>query len=117
MDKESKSLIKLRIIYNGKSKTSRYIKTRFNIKKYYWKVYRKKLLSTNKPLKLSKVKYWAYQLQNIEKPGAVKKLASSKYDLLVIEPTRLWQVMRNSIPGKLYRISKNPGHMMAYTAN
>ncbi|GAB4312917.1 MAG: hypothetical protein Kow0019_12080 [Methanobacteriaceae archaeon] len=88
LDKHSKSQIKVRIKYNGKLKTSRYIKTRLTPKKYYWKIYRKKLLSTNKPLKLSKVKYWAYQLQNIEKPGAVKKLASSKYDILVIEPTQ-----------------------------
>ncbi|MDI6644560.1 MAG: endo alpha-1,4 polygalactosaminidase [Methanobacteriaceae archaeon] len=88
LDKQSKYQIKVRIMYNGKLNTSRYIKTHYNLKKYYWKVYRRKLLSTNKPLKLSKVKYWAYQLQNIEKPGNIRKLASSKYDLLVIEPTQ-----------------------------
>ncbi|MCK9151069.1 endo alpha-1,4 polygalactosaminidase [Methanobacterium alcaliphilum] len=86
LNKVSKSKIKIR--YNGNFKKSQFIKTRLTLTKYYWKAYRKKLLSTNKPLKLSKVKYWAYQLQNIEKPGAVKKLAASKYDLLVIEPTQ-----------------------------
>lgn len=85
---KSKSQIKIKIRYTGVLSGHKSVKTRMTLKKYYWKIYRKKLLSTNKPLKLSKVRYWAYQLQNIEKPGVVKKLAASKYDLLVIEPTQ-----------------------------
>ena len=41
-----------------------------------------------KPLALSEVKYWAYQLQSVSEPGAVDVLADSHYDLLVLEPTR-----------------------------
>lgn len=41
-----------------------------------------------KPLKLSQVKYWAYQIQGIENPGVVGELSNSNYDMLVIEPTR-----------------------------
>ena len=37
---------------------------------------------------LSAVQFWAYQIQNVEAPGAVDALAASRYDLLVIEPTR-----------------------------
>lgn len=40
------------------------------------------------PLPLSQIKYWAYQIQKIDEVGAVEKLASSDYDLLVLEPTR-----------------------------
>jgi endo-alpha-1,4-polygalactosaminidase (GH114 family) len=38
--------------------------------------------------RLSGVKSWGYQLQNIEEPGVVEALAASPYDLLVVEPTR-----------------------------
>ncbi|GAI17477.1 unnamed protein product, partial [marine sediment metagenome] len=37
---------------------------------------------------LDKVKYWAYQIQDISAPGAVDALANSHYDMLVVEPTR-----------------------------
>ena len=40
------------------------------------------------PLPLSEVTYWAYQIQDISEPGAVDKLADSRYDMLVLEPTR-----------------------------
>lgn len=40
------------------------------------------------PLPLSRVKYWAYQIQKLDEPGAVEELARSHYDLLVLEPTR-----------------------------
>lgn len=39
------------------------------------------------PLALDKVAYWAYQLQGISEPGAVEALVSSRYDMLVLEPT------------------------------
>jgi cysteinyl-tRNA synthetase len=58
---------------------------------YYKKYFKKTLVNlgeSGKPLRLSKVKYWAYQLQGVEAPGAINKLVSSKYDLLVLEPTR-----------------------------
>ena len=48
-------------------------------------------LSAADPLKLlplSQVKYFAYQIQGLEEDGAVDKIAESKYDLVVIEPTR-----------------------------
>jgi cysteinyl-tRNA synthetase len=40
------------------------------------------------PNPLSKVKYWGYQIQGLTESGAVSKLVSSKYDMLVLEPTR-----------------------------
>jgi len=39
-------------------------------------------------LPLKSVRFWAYQIQGLEEPGAVDALARSRYDLLVIEPTR-----------------------------
>lgn len=40
------------------------------------------------PLPLPDVRFWAYQIQRISAPGAVDALANSRYDMLVIEPTR-----------------------------
>lgn len=45
-------------------------------------------ISSTDPIKLSEVRTWAYQLQKIDWEGSVDKLVSSKYDMLVIEPTR-----------------------------
>jgi len=39
-------------------------------------------------LSLAEVRYWGYQLQGITEPGAVCALADSRYDMLVLEPTR-----------------------------
>ena len=43
---------------------------------------------SDEPLALSEVLFWAYQIQNIDAPGSVEALANSRYDMLVIEPTR-----------------------------
>jgi cysteinyl-tRNA synthetase len=40
------------------------------------------------PTALADVIYWAYQLQEISEPGAVDTLVASRYDMLVLEPTR-----------------------------
>jgi cysteinyl-tRNA synthetase, unknown class len=40
------------------------------------------------PLPLGKVKYFAYQIQGLAQPGAVDALVSSRYDMVVVEPTR-----------------------------
>ena len=40
------------------------------------------------PVNLADVRYWAYQIQGLEKEGAIESLASSRYDLVVIDPTR-----------------------------
>jgi cysteinyl-tRNA synthetase len=40
------------------------------------------------PIALSAVKTWAYQIQDLGAVGAVDALAQSRYDLLVVEPTR-----------------------------
>lgn len=37
---------------------------------------------------LAAVKLWAYQIQRVSAPGAVDALVGSRYDMLVIEPTR-----------------------------
>jgi cysteinyl-tRNA synthetase len=39
------------------------------------------------PLALGDVKYWAYQIQNLDDPGAVEALAASRYDMVVVDPT------------------------------
>ncbi len=44
--------------------------------------------TARKPMPLNKVKYWAYQIQDISNPGAVNKLVATHYDMLVLEPTR-----------------------------
>ncbi|MEW6743963.1 MAG: endo alpha-1,4 polygalactosaminidase [Planctomycetota bacterium] len=44
--------------------------------------------SAREPLPLTQVQYWAYQIQDLTEPGAVAALRDSRYDLLVIEPTR-----------------------------
>jgi uncharacterized protein (TIGR01370 family) len=33
------------------------------------------------------VRYWAYQIQNLDSPGAIQKIVDSKYDMVVIDPT------------------------------
>jgi cysteinyl-tRNA synthetase len=41
-----------------------------------------------RPMPLTTVSYWGYQIQDINVPGAVELLAASRYDMLVLEPTR-----------------------------
>ena len=43
---------------------------------------------TSVPVSLAGVKTWAIELQNIEQSGAVNTLADSRYDLLILDPTR-----------------------------
>ncbi len=45
-------------------------------------------LGPNHPLPLSKVRYFAYQIQGLARPGAVDALVNSRYDMLVVDPTR-----------------------------
>ena len=40
------------------------------------------------PMALNEIKYWGYQIQAITDAGAVDSLAASRYDMLVLEPTR-----------------------------
>jgi cysteinyl-tRNA synthetase len=40
------------------------------------------------PMPLADVTYWAYQIQDISRPGVVDALVTSHYDMLVLEPTR-----------------------------
>ncbi len=44
--------------------------------------------TTTAQVALQDVRYWAYQLQGVEQDGAVDALVASRYDLLVVEPTR-----------------------------
>jgi cysteinyl-tRNA synthetase len=44
--------------------------------------------SSQTPMPLDQVRFWAYQLQELGAPGAVDALVNSRYDLLVLEPTR-----------------------------
>lgn len=39
------------------------------------------------PLSLNEVKFWAYQIQQLDKPEAIETLAASRYDMLVVDPT------------------------------
>jgi cysteinyl-tRNA synthetase len=45
-------------------------------------------LVDNGPLSLSQIKFFAYQIQKVEEDGAADVLASTHYDMLVLEPTR-----------------------------
>jgi uncharacterized protein (TIGR01370 family) len=45
------------------------------------------LFSETSPLPLSAVRYWAYQIQELEDEEAVRKIVESRYDLVVIDPT------------------------------
>ena len=38
------------------------------------------------PLPLSQVKYWCYQIQDLDSPGAIDTIVNSKYDMVVIDP-------------------------------
>jgi cysteinyl-tRNA synthetase len=40
------------------------------------------------PLTLDEVQFWGYQIQGIDADGAIDSLAESRYDMLVLEPTR-----------------------------
>ena len=43
---------------------------------------------TAQTLPLNQIRYWAYQIQGVDSSGAVNRLAGSKYDMIVMEPTR-----------------------------
>jgi cysteinyl-tRNA synthetase len=43
---------------------------------------------SGKPLALSEIRFWGYQIQDINADGVVDSLAESHYDMLVLEPTR-----------------------------
>ncbi|UCG15250.1 MAG: endo alpha-1,4 polygalactosaminidase [Phycisphaerales bacterium] len=40
------------------------------------------------PLPLADVQFWGYQIQSLDAAGAIDALAASRYDMLVLEPTR-----------------------------
>lgn len=44
--------------------------------------------NNGKPIALDQIRFWAYQIQDINTSGAIDRLASSLYDMLVLEPTR-----------------------------
>jgi len=48
----------------------------------------KPLTAGEEPMALSEVQYWGYQIQAVNTPGVIDTLAASRYDMLVIEPTR-----------------------------
>jgi cysteinyl-tRNA synthetase len=40
------------------------------------------------PLPLDQIRYWAYQIQGVNESGSINRLVNSRYDMLVLEPTR-----------------------------
>lgn len=61
-----------------------------------------------KPLPLSQVKFFAYQIQGLEEDGAIDRIAESKYDLVVVEPTKTVSDENRSFDaGKMVRRIKN----------
>jgi uncharacterized protein (TIGR01370 family) len=42
--------------------------------------------SSHDPLSISDVKYWAYQIQDLDSPGAIDLIVNSSYDMVVIDP-------------------------------
>ena len=45
------------------------------------------LIAESDPLPLADVRYWAYQIQDLDVPGNIDKIVNSQYDMVVIEPT------------------------------
>lgn len=45
-------------------------------------------LGATHPLPLSKIRYFAYQIQGLTRSSAVDALVSSRYDMMVVDPTR-----------------------------
>jgi cysteinyl-tRNA synthetase len=43
---------------------------------------------TSGPLPLAQVQFWGYQIQSLDVESAIDVLAASRYDMLVLEPTR-----------------------------
>ncbi len=43
---------------------------------------------TGEPVPLSEIRFWGYQIQDVNADGAVDSLTESHYDMLVLEPTR-----------------------------
>jgi cysteinyl-tRNA synthetase len=64
------------------------------------------------PIPLTAVKTWAYQIQDVPTAGAVDALAQSRYDLLVVEPSRTdWSSPENrrfDTPGMVRRLQAAP---------
>ena len=54
------------------------------------------LSAESEPLPLSSVRYWAYQIQDLDLGGAVNKIVNSKYDMVVIDPTVTWDYEFNA---------------------
>lgn len=72
---------------------------------------------SNTPLPLQQVKYFAYQLQGLDSPGAIDKIVASRYDLVVVEPTRTdWESETYDFDtkGMVERIKKSAAHDKAY---
>ncbi len=42
----------------------------------------------SEPLALAEIQFWGYQIQALDTEGAIDALAASRYDMLVLEPTR-----------------------------
>lgn len=45
-------------------------------------------LGPNQPLPISKIRYFAYQIQGLARSDAVDALVNSRYDMMVVDPTR-----------------------------
>lgn len=59
---------------------------------------------------LKQVKFWAYQIQMLDRPGAVDKLVASRYDMLVLEPTRSDRDTSDfDTKGMVQRLHNSPG--------
>jgi len=43
--------------------------------------------ATDNPFALSEVRYWAYQIQQLDATGGVDAIVDSRYDMVVIDPT------------------------------
>ena len=63
---------------------------------------------------LDTVKYFAYQLQGLEEPGAIDSIVSSRYDMVVLEPTRTCEGMEDfDAAGMVAAIKVSPGTVLS----
>jgi len=66
---------------------------------------------------ITEVKFWAYQIQGISEDGRVDQLVNSRYDLLVVEPTRTdWSSDDKFFDTRAMndKIKNSPAHDSAY---
>ncbi|GEM_PF-532409 len=63
---------------------------------------------------LGSVRYFAYQIQGLDEPGAIDSIVNSRYDMVILEPTRTERDMEDfDAVGMVAAIKASPGTMLS----